>query len=456
MAQQISTNTFGTAKWVVSATASDGTHTTIGAALTSASSGDTIFIRPGTYTENLTLKAGVNLAAYTADAFNPNVIILGKATFTAAGTVAISGVQLKTNSDFFLAVTGSAASIVRLVNCNLNSSNNTGISFTSSSASALIHMLFCTGDIGTTGIGLFAATSAGGIVMTSCRISNNGATTTSSTVSVTSLNMEHSNIFFPITTASTSVVSMQSVTIGTSGQNTACLVIAGTGTTHNIQNSNFSSGTASAITIGSGSALSLSNCTISSSNTNNITGAGTLSYSGNSFTSIVPGTSPGVNVTTLSPKQFGTTLVNTQQPCFLAYLNSTAVNVTGDGTVARVPFDTVVFDNTGSFTTGASAQFTAPVTGRYLFSTVVEISPGISTTTLFLSQFAATSRSLNGGLILYVTTGTTCAPTNTAIIDMTAGDTLRVNAVASNGTKTASIVGSASPYSTYVSGYLVC
>src|SRR5690242_8473255 len=118
MASQIlPSNTFTTAKWIVSATASDGTHTTIGAALTSASSGDTIFIRPGTYTENLTLKAGVNLTAYTCDALTPNVTISGTCTFTAAGTVSISGIRLQTNSAALLAVTGSAASIVNLDNC---------------------------------------------------------------------------------------------------------------------------------------------------------------------------------------------------------------------------------------------------------------------------------------------------------------------------------------------------
>ena len=138
MVQQLGTNTFTTAKWIVSPTASDGTHTTIAAALTSASSGDTIFIRPGTYTENPTLKAGVNLSAYTCDALTPNVTISGKCTFTGAGTVSISGINLQTNSDFCLAVTGSAASIVYLNNCYINALNNTAISYTSSSSSSAI------------------------------------------------------------------------------------------------------------------------------------------------------------------------------------------------------------------------------------------------------------------------------------------------------------------------------
>ena len=145
---QTGDNLFSVAKWMVNPVAGSGTHTTIATALTSASSGDTIFIAPGTYTENLTLKAGVNLTAFNCDAITPNVIILGTCTFTAAGTVTISGIQLKTNSNFFLAVTGSAASIVNLKSCYLNCSNNTGISFTTSAAlTAGINCYDCIGDI---------------------------------------------------------------------------------------------------------------------------------------------------------------------------------------------------------------------------------------------------------------------------------------------------------------------
>ena len=116
-----SINYFSPAKWVVCTVAGEGTHTTIASAITSASSGDTIVIMPGTYTEDPTLKAGVNLCAFSSDSgLNPisntlsNVIIQGKCTMTTAGTVTITGVQLQTNSDYFLAVTGSAASIVNL------------------------------------------------------------------------------------------------------------------------------------------------------------------------------------------------------------------------------------------------------------------------------------------------------------------------------------------------------
>ena len=90
-----------------------GTHTTIGAALSAASAGTTIFIKPGTYTENPALVAGVNLTAWLTDADSGTVIINGKCTFSSAGTVIISGIQLLTNSDYFLSITGANASVVQ-------------------------------------------------------------------------------------------------------------------------------------------------------------------------------------------------------------------------------------------------------------------------------------------------------------------------------------------------------
>lgn len=181
--QQISTNTFGCAKWIVSADATQGTHITIAAAITAASSGDTIFIRPGTYTENLTLKAGVSITAFTGDANRPNVTIVGKNTFTAAGTVVISNIKLQTNGDYFLSVTGNAASVVRLDSCTLICSDNTGIQYTSSSASSGITLTLCDCDILADGIAIYTHSSAGSFNALRSYFSNSGVSTTVSACS---------------------------------------------------------------------------------------------------------------------------------------------------------------------------------------------------------------------------------------------------------------------------------
>ena len=166
---------FSTAKWIVSPHISDGaTHTTIASALTSATSGDTIFIRPGTYTENPTLVPGVNLCAFDCDAQDSNVTILGKCTLSSGGTVSISGINLQTNSDYLLVVSGSSDCIVNLINCAISVANNTAIDFTNSNASSEINVLYCTGNLATTAISLHAMTSPGTITYESCLIYNTG------------------------------------------------------------------------------------------------------------------------------------------------------------------------------------------------------------------------------------------------------------------------------------------
>lgn len=290
----VSTNNYGPAKFIVSSSAANGTHTTIAAAITSASSGDTIFIRPGTYTENLTLKAGVNLTAFECDGSlngSGNVIIVGKCTFTAAGSVTISSIQLQTNSDFLLAVTGIAASIVNLNNCYLNCTNNTGISYTSSSASSAVNFQMCSGDITTTGIALFSASGSGSLGFIHCKITASGNSVTASTSSAGSIYAYWSEVNTPFSISSAGTVTLLWAFISLA--NATAVTTAGTGA-HVIHLCWLTCGTASCVSIGAGTIVSITSSTMSSSNANVLTGAGTLTYSVIAF----GGSSSGHNVTT--------------------------------------------------------------------------------------------------------------------------------------------------------------
>lgn len=276
-------NNYGTAKWIVDATAGQGTHTTIASALTSASSGETIFIRPGTYTENLTLKAGVNLCAYDCDALTPNVTIIGKMTATFAGTCSISGIRLQTNSDFFLVVSGSSATIVYLNNCFLNCSNNTGISYTSSSSSAQIWVLYSRGDIGTTGITLFTSSSAGLIEIDYTRIDNSGDSSTASSASAGVIKIKYSLVSIPLSSTSTSYLDIRWNVIDTSSTNSVSLTCNGTGATHQIKHNDLRSGSAATVSIGASASVVMLINGIQSSAATVITGTGTVSYGGNVY-----------------------------------------------------------------------------------------------------------------------------------------------------------------------------
>ncbi len=322
MSQIISTNTFTTAKWIVSATASDGTHTTIAAALTSASSGDTIFIRPGTYTENLTLKVGVNLAAYDCDALTPNVTISGTCTLTTAGTVSISGIRLQTNSAAAIAVTGSAASILQIKNCYLNFTNTTGITFSASNTAAAIYITDCRGDLGTTGIALFTHTSTGLMQVINTLFSNSGGSSTASTCSSGTIDASFSQFTNPITTSSTGAGTWEHCVISTVAQNATSATLGGGSLS--CKWCRFQAGSASALSIG-GASVFLEFCDVASSNTNAITGAGTLTYSPITFS----GSSSTVNTSVQTPFIIGPKIYTTGG---ITFDNSSTLNIFSQGT----------------------------------------------------------------------------------------------------------------------------
>lgn len=268
--QELCTGTFTVAKWVVSADPTQGTHTTITAALSAASSGDTIFLRDGTYTENITLKAGVSLCAFTADSVTPNVTIIGKCSFSAAGRTSLSGIRLQTNGDFLLEVTGASASNVYFKDCYLNCSNNTGISCSSASATIGISdsVYALTGAVA-----LFSL-SAG--VLFTRQLYNEASSTTASTASAGTIDIYNSIIGEPLTTSGTASIFIKNSNVGT-GSGVIALTVGGSGGGL-VQGSVFTSLTVEAITVGTGSNLILEDCIVSTDATNAITGAGTINY----------------------------------------------------------------------------------------------------------------------------------------------------------------------------------
>jgi pectin methylesterase-like acyl-CoA thioesterase len=95
MALDISKFKFEKEKWKVSRFLTDGaTHTTIAAAIADASYGDSIFVRPGTYTENLTVKKGFSLVAHQEPC--SKVEIIGKCTAKYGAAHVFSGIRLVT------------------------------------------------------------------------------------------------------------------------------------------------------------------------------------------------------------------------------------------------------------------------------------------------------------------------------------------------------------------------
>lgn len=444
-----------TARYIVSAGGlSDGAnYTTIAAAYAAAAgtgTNQTVFIQPGTYTENLTLTPGVNLCAYDCDAPTPNVTIVGKCTLTTAGTVSISGIRLQTNSDFVLAVTGSAASIVNLINCFLNCTNNTGITFTSSSASSVIQLYNCSGNLTTTGIAFFAANSAGQFLMRYGKWSNSGNSTTANTVDSSGfLEMAYlPNFTSPVTSSGTAAVNIYHSRINSSPTNTTAYTQNSTATNNSAYFCRFDSGSASALNIASGTFI-LDFADVGSSNANAITGAGTIKYG----RIVYSGSSFGNNVTTKTAltDEYGI-MKSTLQPAFLATHTVLQSNVTGNGTAATVNFTTEIFDQNSDY--DGTNTFTAPITGRYQFNAAVNINDGGASTARASLSFVTSNRTYVPCTALAVLAGV-WQLNGSILADMDAGDTCIVQATANGvGADTADFPANAS--NSYFSGYLVC
>lgn len=308
MAQQLSTNTFIAAKWVVDPSLQYGTHTTISGANAAASSGDTILIRPGTYTENFAAKKGVSYVAWgTADytavaATTPPVQIIGKITLAAGGTgnVMFSGLYLQTNGDYFFDVTNAGIThLVTFFNCYFNCLNFTGMNLSSTGGVPQFHFQYCKGDIGAAGLGLWVSTVVNnGIVMSYCEFTNAGASTTANSTGI--LQASYCKFANGFSFTDSQAFNMNHCQITTPNA-VALAMTAGDGSQPaSFYKCDINSGTSTAITVGAAATVPFYDGTITSSNAAIVSGAGTIQYS-----PIACPSGSTLTTTTQTPVDFG-------------------------------------------------------------------------------------------------------------------------------------------------------
>lgn len=293
-------NKYGVAKWIVDPVAGNGTHTTIASALASASSGDDIFIRPGTYTENLTIKAGVNLVAFPTDP-SGNVTIVGNLTSGISGTASFSGIRFQTPSGNYIFTSfGSDQQTHNFYNCYFNCTLFGAIANTNSNASSRLNFYNCTGDLATTGIG-FISTSNNTVSIYNTVITNSGGSSGANSINSGTLRLINSEIYSLFQAVSTGQFEFRDSLVDTSAINAVCMNSFSTSGSSSAYNCRFASGSAACINIDASHTATLSNCVLNSSATNAITGTGAISYSNLIFS----GSSTGLSMSTQTPLPTG-------------------------------------------------------------------------------------------------------------------------------------------------------
>lgn len=342
-------NDYHDTRFIVGASAATGAnYTTIASAVVDAAAAggiQTIWIQPGTYTENITVTTALKFIAlypqFRDDA--KGVTVIGKFTCATASTdVGFFGIQFRTNADVSLSVTANSSSIT-CQNCYFDATNANSIAVTGNT-STNVYIENCSGSIANA-VTLFTATNGLVWVKNSTFINVSG-TPAASTASTSAVRLIDSFFSFPFSTSSTGEVLATNCQFGTPQSpyiNTTWITTAGTATSQ-LRNCYLHSGTASAVSAGAGTIIIMTGCLVNSSNTNAITGAGQVSF----VTCTFNNTSSTINTTTQVPLVATNDALKVTTPAAYPY--------------TTVPQDAVILVDTSSART--ITPLASPTTGQ--------------------------------------------------------------------------------------------
>jgi hypothetical protein len=259
MPYQTGDNLFAISKYIVSPSGTP--YTTIQAAINDAQAagGGIVYIRPGTYTENLVLYDSVFLEGSA----NLSVSIVGIHTPPVAGTCQITSVDLTSATHAFSsAAAGSTTLTVR--DCRFHLTN--GYAFDVVNWTGTINIFNCA-DISADNHGINNTGNATVLIKDSFF----GYSTTTSLINGL-CNIFYSHIYCPITKSGTLAINIDS------GSVLYRTLTVSDSVTTSINNSSLFSGADPAIVTTSSSAVTLSNVVIDSSANPNIDGTGTVVF----------------------------------------------------------------------------------------------------------------------------------------------------------------------------------
>lgn len=194
-------------------------------------------------------------------------------------------------------------------------------------------------------------------------------------------------------------------------------------------------------------------------------GSATACYIGGIAANNLSGASSSPMAINSSTGQLGTMsyVVNPNQPAFFAYTSATSSgfqqNVTGNGTLYSVSFDTALFNQASAYDN--NQNFIAPIAGIYQFKAAVNLS-GLSDSSYVTLDLLAGNP--DSGLTVYrlaaeslVTTGSPITLAGDTLIQMNVDDVayIGITVTLENGGQTVGIEGGNTPIVTYFTGNLL-
>lgn len=288
MTQVVSTNTYGVAKYVVSSSPSQGNFTTIQAAIDAATVGSTIWITPGTYSENVTLSDGVSITTYTTANLSESVIVTGTFTYSGAGSSVISGINFQGSPA--LSVEDFSTCTLDFIRCGFNTTGSNIIDF--NAPNAVINAVFssCTFTLSGDDTTLYDINCSGTTVFKECSI----YTPVSSTPSVAENAIVQFYYCYISNALEFSGMAVMSATHCDFTCNTANQLAFIDSSTGNLFACDFTNGIYESLNVGTGCTATIDTCQVNSSASHPITGSGTINFgliTTASSTNIIPNSS---------------------------------------------------------------------------------------------------------------------------------------------------------------------